>query len=53
MLYLKNGYILDPASGQEGYRDILIDTESGKIVGIMPQGTPVDRAFSEEIDLNG
>ena len=53
MLYLKNGYMVDPASGQEGYRDILIDTESGKIVGIMPQGTPVDRAFSEEIDLNG
>lgn len=53
MLYLKNGYMVDPATGQEGYRDILIDTESGKIVRIMPQGTTDDRDFLEEIDLNG
>lgn len=66
MLCLRNGYMLDPASGQEGYRDILIDTESGKIVRIMPQGTPVQESlcgeeetqadssvFLEEIDLNG
>lgn len=53
MLYLKNGYMIDPASGQEGYRDILIDTESGKIVGIVPQGTMEDRVFLEEIDLGG
>lgn len=53
MLYLKNGYMVDPASGQEGYRDILIDTESGKIVRIVPQGTPVDRNLGDEIDLNG
>ena len=39
MLYLKNGYLIDPASGTEGYRDILI--ENGKIVRIVPQGTPV------------
>ncbi len=39
MLLLKNGYILDPASGIEGYRDILIDSRSGKIVRIAPQGT--------------
>ncbi len=41
MLYLRNGYMVDPASGQEGYRDILIDTESGKIVRIVLRGTPV------------
>ena len=39
MLYLKNGYMIDPASGTEGYYDILIDTESGKIAQIVPQGT--------------
>ena len=39
MLLLKNGYILDPASGIEGYRDILIDSRSGKITKIAPQGT--------------
>lgn len=53
MLYLKNGYTVDPASGQEGYRDILIDTESGKIVKIMPQGMTVDRDLMDEIDLSG
>jgi len=61
MLLLKNGYMTDPASGAEEYRDILIDTESGKIVKIMPQGTPVDEMHDaaekggriEEIDLNG
>lgn len=38
MLYLRNGYLIDPASGTEGYRDILIDEESGKIMRIVPQG---------------
>ena len=42
MLYLKNGYVIDPASGKEGYRDILIDTESGKIVRIVPPGTSME-----------
>lgn len=41
MLYLKNGYLLDPASGVEGYRDILMDEESGRIERIVPQGTPL------------
>ena len=45
MLYLKNGYMIDPASGVEGYRDILVDTEHGKISRIVPQGTPIDEAF--------
>ena len=44
MLYLKNGYMMDPASGAEGYRDILVDTESGKIRRIVPQGTPIEGA---------
>ena len=69
MLYLRNGYMIDPASGTEGYRDILIDTGHGKIRRIVPQGTPIDAALCgseadsceasvgestvEEIDLNG
>lgn len=47
MLYLKNGYLIDPASGTEGYQDILIDTESGKIVGIVPQGTPLQEILRD------
>lgn len=50
MLLLKNGYLIDPASGTEGYRDIFI--EDGKIAGILPQGAEVDRN-AEVIDLNG
>lgn len=42
MLLLKNGYMLDPASGVEGHRDILIDEKSGKIARIAPQGAPAD-----------
>ena len=45
MLYLKNGYMIDPASGVEGYRDVLIDTEHGKIRRIVPRGMPVDEAL--------
>lgn len=36
MIYLKNGCMIDPASGTEGYRDILIKDD--KIVRIVPQG---------------
>lgn len=46
MILLKNGYMIDPASGTEGYRDILIDAESGKIVHIVPQGMPVTGGLS-------
>lgn len=58
MLLLKNGYMTDPASGIEGYRDILIDTDSGKIVKIVPQGAlvcenTVCNGFVEDIDLGG
>lgn len=38
MLLLKNGYMVDPASGTAGYRDILIDKKSGRIVRIVSQG---------------
>lgn len=44
MLYLKNGYLIDPASGTEGYRDILI--KDGKIAGILPQGTKPEKIDS-------
>lgn len=40
MLLLKNGYLIDPASGTEGYRDILI--ENGKVACIMPQGASIE-----------
>ena len=50
MLLLKNGYLIDPASGTEGYRDIFI--EAGKITGILPQGKDID-TNAETIDLNG
>lgn len=57
MLILKNGYMTDPASGTEGYRDILIDTDSGKIVKIVSQGALAEERVCddsvEEIDLNG
>lgn len=68
MLLLRNGYLIDPASGTEGYRDILI--EDGRIARILPQGAfrisgsenesdSPDRQGgmclkdADEIDLNG
>lgn len=54
MLYLKNGYMIDPASGIEGYRDILIDTESGKIEKIMQgQETQADSGMTENSGMAG
>ncbi len=44
MIYLKNGCMIDPASGTEGYRDILI--KGDKIVRIAPRG-----AMEKEIGL--
>lgn len=44
MLYLKNGCLIDPASGTEGYRDLLIRDD--RIVRIAPRGT-----LEEEIGL--
>ncbi len=64
MLYLKNGYMIDPASGTEGYRDIVTDGE--KILHIYEkeiasdQTAPSDRSVCferygeiETIDLQG
>lgn len=48
MLILKNGYMIDPASGTEGDYDLLIDTDSGKIVKIAPQGTLAAEGTSEQ-----
>lgn len=53
MLLLKNGYMIDPASGMEGYRDILIDKKSGRIVRIAQQGEITKEDSVEEMDLNG
>lgn len=54
MLYLKNGYLIDPASGTEGYRDILISGE--RIACIAPQGTPVEEMLHnsgrEDVELS-
>ena len=47
MLFLRNGYLIDPASGTEGYRDILI--EDGKIARILPQ----DASGMAEIEETG
>ncbi|MDE6388357.1 MAG: dihydroorotase [Lachnospiraceae bacterium] len=44
MIYLKNGCLIDPASGVEGYRDLLI--KDGKIIRIARQG-----ALEEELML--
>lgn len=53
MLLLKDGYMLDPASGLEGHRDFLIDTKSGKIVRIAPQGTPKKELFQDLQSIGG
>lgn len=62
MIYLKNGFLIDPASGTEGYKDILI--KGSKVIRIAPQGMLEGKAFLGEdaeqgteditiIDLNG
>ena len=50
MLLLRNGYLIDPASGTEGYRDILI--ENDKIVCIVPQGASIEttRAVTNHVN---
>ena len=47
MLYLQNGYMIDPASGTEGIRNILINTDTGKIEKIVPAGTALEEVFPE------
>ncbi len=59
MLYLKNGYLIDPASDTEGYRDIMI--KEGKVARILPQGASMETIMNAEegqepvteIDLQG
>jgi len=51
MLYLKNGYLIDPASGTEGYRDILI--KEGKIFRILPQGMSDAAENDKGASVNG
>lgn len=46
MIYLKNGFLIDPASGTEEYKDILIKED--KIICIVPQGSLEEKIFSEE-----
>lgn len=38
MIVLKNGYVIDPATEKEGYRDIVINEEQGVIEAIVPRG---------------
>lgn len=54
MLCIKNGYVIDPKSGLEGYRDILI--KDGRIVEIAEQGkisTNNKAGHIEYIDADG
>ncbi len=51
MLLLKNGYMIDPASGTEGYRDILIDQESGKIEQIWQKETEYGSSLPKEMEV--
>ncbi|MDE6747922.1 MAG: dihydroorotase [Lachnospiraceae bacterium] len=48
MLCIKNGYVIDPKSGLEGYRDILI--KDGKIVEIEEQGKISVDAQNERVE---
>ena len=48
MLCIKNGYVIDPKSGLEGYRDILI--KDGKIVEIEEQGKIFVDAQNERVE---
>ena len=54
MLLLKNGYMIDPASKTEGYRDILLNTETGKIEQIRQRETKAGQAAdsSRESDIH-
>lgn len=48
MLYLKNGCMIDPASGTEGHRDILI--EGGRIVRIAPRGALEEELLCDSVE---
>ncbi len=54
MLYLKNGYLIDPATGTEGGRNILIDEKKGIILRITPAGQDEEQMQDTRvIDLKG
>lgn len=46
MIYIKNGYMIDPKSGREGYYNILI--QAGKIAGIAEQGIPLEDVLRQK-----
>lgn len=47
MLYITNGYLIDPKSGMEGYYDVLI--KENKIVRIVEKGTPIADLSSQQL----
>lgn len=59
MIYITNGYLIDPGSGTEGYYNILIRED--RIAGIVKQGTPLEDVLHgaeqteciEKIDAEG
>lgn len=59
MLYLKNGYLIDPISKTEGYRDLWIDGEKGIIRRITEVGSVKEELLDgyegevETLDLKG
>lgn len=46
MLYITNGYMIDPGSGIEGCYDILI--QGDKIAAIVEQGTPIQALLAQK-----
>lgn len=46
MIYVANGYLIEPKSGKEGYYDILI--KGDKIAGIVKQGTPIAELLAQK-----
>ncbi len=51
MLWIKNGYVIDPKSGMEGKRDLLI--EDGRIVKMAESGSLEAGAGAQVIDAAG
>lgn len=52
-LWLKNGYLVDPASGEEGIRDILIDVQKGTVEKMQIPGSTEETSDAKVIDLQG
>ncbi|MCM1386233.1 MAG: dihydroorotase [Bacillus sp. (in: Bacteria)] len=45
MIHIINGYVIDPKSGLQDYRDILV--KGGKVAAIAGRGTPLSRLLKE------